>query len=328
MSPAVQTEGPRGTRSTVRHLRPTDLVALAAFEAKDLPNEARTRESLERDRKRLLAVSTVFEQWIAAEDRQTLVAASGLAIRGLLSARHRSGRSAWELDWLVLEGNQADDWTALALLERLAEEAVKAQVQRIFLRVPKDSERTAAAMRAGFTAYGTETLLRRGPSDTVSATTESMAMELRPKQKDDELALFRLYHNAVPAQVRSMEGMTLEEWYATREAQFGQQKEYVWSEGDRLRGWLQVNRGNGCGQFHLMVHPEDENRLEDLVVQALAHLPRKEPVVALVPHYQPSLRSLLMEVWGFEEVAEYENLARQLAVRVLEARFVPVRSMT
>jgi len=326
VSPAVQTEGPRGTRSTVRHLRPTDLVALAAFEAKDLPNEARTRESLERDRKRILAVSTVFEQWIAAEDRQTLVAASGLAIRGMVSAHHRSGRSAWEVDWLVLEENGVDDWTALALLERLSEESVKAWVQRIFLRVPKESDKTNAAVRAGFTSYGTETLLRRRPSDTTPATAQSMAIQLRPKQKDDDAALFRLYHSAVPAQVRSMEGMTLEEWQATRDVPFGQQKEYVWCQEDRLRAWLQVNRGNGCGQFRLMVHPEDETRLEDLVTQALAQLPRKDPVLALVPHYQPSLRTLLMAVWGLEEVAEYENLARQLAVRVPEARFVPARA--
>lgn len=324
MSPAVQTEGPRGT--AVRHLRPTDLVALAAFEAKDLPNEARTRDSLERDRKRMLAVSTVFEQWIAAEDRQTIVAASGLAIRGMVSARHRSGRSAWEVDWLVLEGNEADDWTALALLERLSEEAVKAQVQRIFLRVPKNSDKTNAAVRAGFTSYGMESLLRRRPSDTGSAIAELMEVQLRPKRKDDDLALFRLYHSSAPAQVRSMEGMTLEEWSANRDAPFGQQKEYVWGQDDRLRAWLQVNRGNGCGQFRLLVHPEDENRLEDLVAQALTRLSHKDPALALVPHYQPSLRTLLMEVWGFEEVAEYENLARQLAVRVPEARFVPARA--
>lgn len=333
MPQVVQTEGPR-TRPVVRHLRPTDLVALAAFEAKDLPNEARTRDCIDRDRRRPFAIATVLEQWLAAEDRQTLVAGGGLAIRGLVSARQRSGRSAWEVDWLLLDGDKSDDRTlrgpqdgaSLALLERLAEEAVRLQVQRIFLRVPKESEVVGAAARAGFVAYGTEALLRRGPSDLVLPTDESPSLELRPRGKEDELAVFRLYHGAVPPQVRSMEGMTLEEWRATRDVQFGQQREFVWCEEDRVRAWLQVNRSSGCGQFRLLLHPEDEGRVKELVAYALGQLSRRDPALALVPHYQPSLRSVLKEVWGFEEVAEYETLVRQLAVRVPEARFVPARA--
>ena len=152
------------------------------------------------------------------------------------------------------------------------------------------------------------------------------ALELRQRQKSDELGIFRLYHVAVPPHVRSMEGMTLEEWRATRDVQFWQQREFVCSQEDRVRGWLQVNRGGGCGQFRLLLHPEDAFRLEGFVALALARLRRKQPVLALVPYFQPDLQSLLKEAWGFEEVAEYESLARQLAVRVPEARLVPARA--
>lgn len=320
----VRTEGPSGTAPAVRHLRPTDLVALAAFEVRAFPNQARTRDCLDRDRRRPLAITTVLEQWIAAEDRQTLVASSGLGIRGLVSARHRAGRDAWEVDWLVLEQDGEEERAAIALLERLGEEAVKARVQRIFLRLPKESDLAGAASRAGFLQYYSEVLLGRGPNEPPPA--HEPAIALRPRQTGDELGLFRLYHGAVPPQVRSKEGMTLEEWCATRDVRFWQQREFVWSEGDRVRGWLQVNQGSGSGQFRLLLLPEDEGHMEDLVIAALARLGRSKRVLVLVPHFQPGLGTLLTQAWGFEPVTEYQNLVRQLAVRVPEARMVPVRA--
>jgi hypothetical protein len=352
----VRTQGPRATM--VRPLRPTDLVALAAFETKAFPNEVRTYDCLAGGHRRPLAIATVLEQWLVAEDRHTLVAPSGLGIKGLISARHRAGREAWEVDWLVLApdgpaprrtepypagqptelfpaeagphpamatgAHAEDEAAAQALLDGMAEAAVKAQVQRVFLRLPQASPLVSLAPRSGFVLYGSETLLRgRAPDRPLE---NLPGLELRPRRKVDELGIFRLYHSAVPPQVRSMEGMTLEEWRATRDDRFWQQREYVWSERDRIRAWLQVNRGGGDGQFRLLIHPEDEGRLNDIVGMTLTHLLRKKAVRALVPHFQPSLRSLLEEVWGFDEVAEYQNLARHLAVRVPEARLVPVRA--
>ena len=322
MGQVVQTEGPRSTRA--RPLRPTDLVALAAFEARAFRSEARTCDRLHRAHRRPLAIATVLEQWIAAEDRHTLVVPSGLGIRGLISARHRSGRAAWEVDWLVLAPEDEDDeGAALALLDGIAEEAIRAQVQRIFLRLPKESPLAGVARRTGFVLYGSEVLLK-GSADHPSGHVPSL--ELRPRRKSDELGIFRLYHGAVPAQVRSMEGMTLEEWRATREVRFWQQREYVWDIEGRIRGWLQVNRGGAAGQLRLLLLPEDEDRMADLLALALGHLLRKREVLALVPHFQPGLRTLLQEVWSYEEVAAYQNLARQLAVRVPEARLVPARA--
>ena len=324
MGQAVRTEGPRGTRPVVRHLRPTDLVALAAFETRDFPNQARTRDHLDRDHRRPLTIATVLEQWLAAEDRQTLVVASGLGIRGLVSVRNRAGRSAWEVDWLVLDQEGDEERFALALLKGLTEEAVKARVQRIFLRLPVRSDLMAVAPRAGFVPYCTETLLRGDPS--YRQLPSGSSVELRPRKKGDETGIFRLYHTAVPPQVRSVEGMTLDEWSATRDVPFWQQREYVWSQEDRVRAWLQINRGSGCGQLCLLLHPEDTGRLDEIVCAATARLRTKQPVQALVPHFQPELLSLLTQVWGFEAGAEYQLLARQLAVRVPEPRLVPARA--
>ncbi|MBI2887665.1 MAG: hypothetical protein HYY02_10710 [Chloroflexi bacterium] len=307
----------------IRTIRPTDLVALVAFEGKAVPNCALTRHRLERDHERPLAMSAFFNQWVTLEDRHTLVASEGHSIRGLVSARHRAGPTAWEVDWLVL-GHEEEEPTAVALLEHLADVATAAGVQRLFLRLPQDSALIPAARRAGFWPYLAEGLYRRQQQEAAPAVAPIEG--LRPKVKGDEQGIFRLYHAAVPQGVRAVEGMTLREWNEVQDARFGRRREFVCLREDQLCAWLWVALGSECGQFQVLVHPGQEELLSPLVGFALSRLARKQTVLALVPEFQSGLQTTLVQEWDFEAGAHYHTLVRQLTVRVKEGRLVLARA--
>lgn len=308
----------------IRTIRPTDLVALVTFETKAFPNQAKTRDRLEQEPTRPLAVGAILEQWITLDNRQTLVVAEGLTIRGLVSARHRAGRSALEVDWLVPGQEEDSDELSSDLLTQLSETGGQAGARRIFLRMPKASPLLGAAHRAGFLVYGAETLFRRDASPSVDSPPEIEG--LRPREKGDDVGIFRLYHAAVPQSVRTAEGMTFEEWDAARDAGVGQQREYVYLQEDHLWAWLQVTRRSGCGQFRLLVHPRHEEALRPLLHYALSSFGKHEALLALIPDFQSRLQFLLTEGWGFEEVAQYNTLVRHLTVRVPEAQLIPAQA--
>ena len=310
--------------SRIRSIRPTDVVALATFEGKALPNEAKTRRGLAKEQTLPLAMGTVLEQWIISEDRHTVVAVAGLTIRGLISARHRAGRSIWEVDRLVVCDNEDQEEMSAALLEHLSELASQGGIRSIFLRLPQESPSLQAARRAGFSPYLSETLFRRTDAGVAEPLQEIDGC--RPRMNGDDHAIFRLYSAVVPSSVRAVEGMTFEEWRDSQDTASGRRREYLCMQEDRLRAWLRVSRGGGYCQLQLLFHPGEESVLDSLVRYALSRSPQREPVLALVPNYQSSLIAVLTREWAFEGVAHYCTLVRQLTVRVREARLVPARA--
>jgi len=308
----------------IRSIRPTDLVALVTFETKAFPNEAKTRDRLAQEPTRPLAVGDILEQWITLDNRQTLVVAEGLTIRSLVSARHRAGRSALEVDWLVPGQEEESGELSSDMLTQLSESGGLAGARRIFLRMPKESPLLSAAHRAGFLVYGAETLFRRDSATSFETPPELAG--LRPREKGDDVGIFRLYHAAVPQSVRVAEGMTFEEWDEARDAGAGQQREYVYLREDHLQAWLRVTKRSGYGQFQLLVHPRHEEALSPLLHYALSSLGKHEAIFALIPDFQGRLQLLLTESWGFGEMARYNTLVRHLTVRVPEAKLVPARA--
>ncbi len=307
----------------IRSIRPTDLVALVTFETRAFPNEARTRDRLDREPTRPLPVGAILEHWISLDNRHTLVAAEGLAIHGLVSARHRAGRSMIEVDWLVLPSDVGSEDLSSDILHKLCESGISSSVRRIFLRLPKDSPLAGAVVRAGFVKYGSETLFRGVPQSSLTAA--SPEDEFRALENEDKHGLFRLYHAAVPQQVRAAEGMTFEEWDEVRDSVSGHIKEYVGCQDDRVWSWVRIIRRNGFGQFQFLLHPERPDMLQDVLSCALSKFEDQEVVWALIPEYQYGMGNVLREDWGFEEVAEYNTFVRHLTVRVPQVQLVPAR---
>ena len=87
--------------TSVRTVRPTDLVALAAYDGRVYPNESVTRDRIGTATSPH-PLETALEQWFSfATGRHTWISVKGATLRGLVSARRRGSKAAWEVDCLI-----------------------------------------------------------------------------------------------------------------------------------------------------------------------------------------------------------------------------------
>ena len=126
--------------TSARKPLPTDLVALVSFDGRVHPNEAKPLDRLGLD-ERAHPLETALEQWFSFGTRKhTWVSVRGATIRGLISARERVKKSAWEVDALI--DVDEDESVALSLLSRMTAGIVKQRAERVgskaMKRIQKD----------------------------------------------------------------------------------------------------------------------------------------------------------------------------------------------
>jgi N-acetylglutamate synthase-like GNAT family acetyltransferase len=313
----------------IRALRPTDLPAFLAFRTRAAHNEAvlsagqgaeslSFREMLGRS----LALRPGIETWVQIENGQ---------IHGMVSARARFGTDVWDIDQLLIAPSLDEDRVCLRLLDHLCAAAVEEGVMKVFLRLPSDSSWATASRQAGFVHYTTE---QPYVHPSLPAVERPVVEGLRPRRPADHLALFHLYSAAVPAQVRQIEAMTLQEWRwndnwglasvaSVRPALSRRRRDMVvvHTEGE-VAAWLQVQMRPRT----VRVLCDGDSRLDAgvLLRRALAELPPSGPVGCPVREYQRELVGPLEEL-GFAPSEEQELFARLLAARIPERRLVPAR---
>lgn len=302
---------------SARGVRPTDLLALVSFDGQVFRNEAATWDRLCRAHKPPSVMESALEGMLSfATGRHTWISVKGQRIHALVTGRRRGGPMAWEVDTLL--ATDEEPTAAPGLLHQLAEEARRSGASRIFLRLAEDSPAQAQALAAGFTRYARERMFVRQESPPSSGKT---LPGLRPRQDRDTLALFRLYCETTPANVRSQEAATLSQWLALRERDGCRtHEEFVLEEPTGyLSAWLRV----ACDRrtvrlLPLLLHPDRSGDAEAAVLAALEPLCARRTersVVALVPEhicgYGPALEAL-----GFEEGQAYVTLVRKLAREV------------
>ena len=296
--------------SRARRPLPTDLVALITHDGRVYPNEAKTWERMGADDSGPHPLGTALEQWLSfATGKHTWVSVRGATIRGLVSARRRAKRSAWEVDCLI----NADEDRSIAgsLLERMAADIGRQGAERVFLRVAADSGLVEIARSAGFFAYARETLYRADDPFPV----DDPGLPLRPTTKADAFGIYQLYNAVTPANVRAIEGQTLREWQAARELWGGSPADQVLEEDGIITGWLRILRANG-GRFALLVHPEHSDP-EAVLRTALARLNGSPPLLCLAPAHGYPPSGVLLRL-GFAAVGEYTTMAKRLARRAEE----------
>jgi hypothetical protein len=195
-----------------------------------------------------------------------------------------------------------------------------AEEGRLFLRLDSGSPAVEMARKAGFGLYLTEFLYRLG--EDWQAEPPEPPFVLRPKFSADEYGLFRLYSSAVPLQVRSVEGMTLQEWHQSRDR--GAARELVFEDGGEIAASLRIRFDRMAGQFDVLA-TVGATELGQLVNYSLSVLSGRDPIYCLVPEFQQQQLRILEER-GFYKVAEYCCLSKQLLARVHEPQLVPLRA--
>lgn len=298
-------------KQTARTVLPTDLVALVSYDGRVYANQAMTRDRIG-TQESPHPLETALEQWLSfATGRHTCVSVKGPTLRGLVSARKRGTRQAWEIDCLIDASD--DEEVLLSLLDRITEAAGRSGAMRVFLRLPADSELTAASARAGFTPYLRERVYWR---DTRGAGREAPP-SLRRRGKTDLYAVFQAYNALVPPEIRRHEGMTFAEWQAAQET-LGRMTHYVIEDQRRIGAWVRVAGDGDIGRFDLLA---DDATLDDAIAAGIAKVSNRERACVITAEYQVALESRLQSL-GFERGAEYTVLARRTVLPVKEKKNV------
>jgi len=297
---------------SARTVLPTDLVALVSYDGRVYANEAMTRDRIgTSDSPHPL--ETAFEQWFSfATGRHTWISVKGPALRGLVSARKRGSKLAWEIDCLIAADD--DNSVLLSLLDRVTAAAGKSGAQKIFVRLPAGSETAATVARAGFSPYLREQAWRGSVDGALHQPPEGV----RRRGKPDLYGIFQLYNSVVPHQTRCVEAMTFAEWAAAQES-IGKATQYVLEREGRVRGWLRVARDGNTARFDVLAEADE---LDPAIEAALAKAAGAGNVYAVVPEHQEAVRWRLAEL-GFEPAEDYVVLTRRTARPVKAHRRVP-----
>ena len=307
--------------TSVHTVRPTDLVALASYDGRVYPNEALTRDRIGTGASPH-PLETALEQWLSfATGRHTWISVKGATLRGLVSARRRGSKAAWEVDCLI-DAAEDDPTVLMSLLDRVAVDAGHAGAEKVFLRVGSDSPVAQTAVRCGFSAYLTERLLAGlGREASTSAGREAAGRRLRRWGRADAYPTFQLYNRWTPEPVRRVEAATFREWQAARERLSPPRgtRQSVLERDGRIAGWLRVAAVGELGRFDLAADPSAPELLDELIDAALARLREQSALFTLAPEFAAGLRERL-ERRGFIEQGKFTVLARRTAraVRVPE----------
>jgi hypothetical protein len=294
--------------SSARTPLPTDIVALVSFDGRVYPNEARPFERLGVAVERTHPLEEAIEQWFSfATGKQTWVSVRGATIRGLISARPRAKRSAWEVEVLIDASD--DDAIALSLFSRMAAGVAKQGAERVFLRLDEDSLLRTIARRSGFFEYATEILYKR---DADNWRPSGVAIGLRQRSRGDSFGVYQLQSRTVPANVRAIECPTFRDWQASQEKWGGRSSEMVCIEESAVTGWVRTMPGQ-IGRIHALSESGDYDPLLAAGLEVL----QDRDVFCLAPEHQVGLAAALERAL-FEPVGRYSAMAKRIAKPVEE----------
>lgn len=303
----------------IRSLHLTDTAALLVFLIQSPSNEAKVRDRLSSREVELLAAVPLLRSCLLSDDKQcSFVCVNQGFIQALVSLQSCRGPGAWMIDRLLLSPGREE--LCNGLLERAGFAGDKTRAERLFLRLDSSSPAVEMAKKAGFNHYLTEYLYYMDEAHQTEPLQFSLV--LRPRYSTDEHGLFRLYNAAAPLQVRSSEGMTLQEWSQSRDKYANW--ELVMEKGGEISAWLRIRLGRTAGRFEIVTELNSEEQGQ-LVSYSLFALKGRHPVYCLVSEYQQQLQRILEER-GFSRAASYACLSKQLAVRVREPQLVPLQA--
>jgi len=296
---------------------------IPALFARDVPsNHASARDSL--GQKTLFDFGALVEHWIPITGkRHSWISRDDSSIDGLISVKGSTKPAVWQVDYLQVK----DENSCADLLEEVSAAAAEKGVRKLLLRLDAASPLMDVARQNGFIGYTKEHVYRYVGQPLRKTVPAPEPYEMRPRSAGDEHNIFELYNSATPQPVRMAEGLTLEEWQASRgQAVWMQQRrEFVLQKEERLAGWLKINATSRKGNFEIMYSRINNETIEWMIEYAIACLTGRTIISCAAFAYQIELKSLL-ESSDFEQIGEYAPLVKDIAIRVRETQFVPMRA--
>lgn len=297
-----------GHQPDTHGVRPTDLVALVAFDDDVFENHAFTRERLARPDDVPRPLGAAIEHWLGL-GRRTWIDLRGRQIDGIATARELN-RETWIIDTLI-DASPGDTTAMSALLRQAHDAALEERVTHVLLRTRHDSPALAAAMHLGFKRVLVESTWR-GDVEAAPAA-ERGDLTLRRADASDEVARFQLFNRMLPLDAREAMALTLEEWQRTRERRWLQRGGAEWLAFDRdtLVGELQVAARRADPQFAIVVDGGRVDAAAALAVRAQELLRGRPAALAMTVAGNAAETAYLAS--GFTRLDEYGLLCLRLA---------------
>jgi hypothetical protein len=269
-----------------RALQPFDLPRWLLMGRAGRRNRVHTRASLSHALPTVVGLTDDSIRALSKSGRVLAMAQTdGLRIASLAVATQKSGPASWELSRLQVRDGYHE--TVSDLVNAVTGAAFLRGAQQVSARILAQDPLGEELRRAGLFPSRSETLYRA----LGTGRPKRRPPGVRPKTAADEHGLFRLYSAATPSEVRALEGMTLDQWAASKWAcsgRFISASEYVLETGSVVAGWLRVvNRRLGTADLTVMLSPERSYaEAAALLKFGLSRVPEGRPVNLLVPEYE------------------------------------------
>ncbi len=288
-----------------RPVLPTDLLALVSYKGRRYQNEAWTRERMGASEPPG-TLGLVLDSFLAfAKGRSAWINVKHQRLQGLVGARRRGGRQAWEIDYLI-DATPGGD-VVPGLLECAIADAGRGGAEKLFLRLESDSQLLPIVRETGFLPYQEEVLYSRSFGLRANADTT-----LRPVTPSDSYLLFRLYNQLTPETARRSEAATFGEWHAAQETRWlknGLQR-IGWEHGEPTASVRAARLPQGV-LMELMLTEKALDQTRAIIAAAVHDLEAGQPsIFVLLPRSAGALASRLEDA-GFEPQQEFVSLMRR-----------------
>ncbi len=223
--------------------------------------------------------------------------------------RQRAGRAVAQLTFLAPEPQPAHLPYWLAIIDTLVAEAGRRGALLVSAEVPEGHAAFVAFRQTGFAVYSRQAILRRDPDRA-----DADPALVRAETERDAAAVSLLYANTVPRLLQQAEPWPEAE-----------QSGLIYERDGQIAGYLEVVEGKNGVVIKPYFHPEVYDQAAEVVLAALAHLPRtaEVPVYLYARAYQDWLRGVLERV-GFAACAEHALMVKHTAPRLERMELAPV----
>ncbi len=188
-----------------------------------------------------------------------------------------------------------------SLIAFMAKDLSKIGANRIILRINKNANLGEPLQKSGFKFSHTEFLFEGKPKILGQSD-----VEVKKKSDFDDLAVYRLYNQVTPLEVRSLYCPTLQDWQDLNREYKNIAHEFTIAQNFDIKAHLKTYRSKRIQIVTLLADPEyNYNILKHFLQFGLKVLNDIDRVKVFVPYFQVNIHKAVSEIDLFKS-AEYD----------------------